>query len=218
MKNNEEILKEYNSYNTTEKGDNNMVTIVYAHQLEDSLSASIRNTLAEHLRSNNQPYHLIDLYKDGFQPAMTSEERRTFFTGTGESKDPLVKQYQNILSETDHLAFIFPIWFNGEPSIVKAFFERTCLPGFGYAYIENGVKPLLTHIQRITVLTTSGAPTEMLVGHSGNMIENQFINNLVCTMVGTVNSKDAAWLNFGGALSPSQEKLDDHIARIKEKF
>jgi putative NADPH-quinone reductase len=195
-----------------------MVTIVYAHQLEDSLNAAIRNALAEHLRSNNKPYHLIDLYKDGFQPAMTPEERRTFFTGTGESHDPLVKQYQNMLWETAHLVFIFPIWFNGEPSIVKAFFERTCLPGFGYAYVENGLKPLLTHIRRITVLTTSGAPTEMLADHFGNMIENQFINNLVCNMTGSAESKDTAWINFESALFPSKEALNAHLAEIKKRF
>ncbi|MDR3198202.1 MAG: NAD(P)H-dependent oxidoreductase [Planctomycetaceae bacterium] len=195
-----------------------MITIVYAHQLEDSLNATIRNTLAEHLRLNNQPYHVIDLYKDGFQPAMTPEERRTFFTGTGESNDPQVKQYQNMLRETNHLVFIFPVWFNGEPSIVKAFFERTCLPGFGYTYLENGLKPLLTHIQQITVLTTSGAPTEMLTGYFGNMIENQFINNLVCNMVGAAESKDTAWLNFGDARSPSNEKLNAYIAKMKERF
>jgi putative NADPH-quinone reductase len=195
-----------------------MVTIVYAHQLEDSLNATMRKILVGHLSSNNQPYHLIDLYKDEFQPAMTPDERRTFFTGTGESNDPLVKQYQNMLRETEHLVFIFPVWFNGEPSIVKAFFERTCLPRFGYAYTESGIKPLLTHIQRITVLTTSGAPTEMLVSYFGNMIENQFINNLVCNFVGSADSKDTAWLNFGGALSPSKEELNAHIAKVKERF
>jgi putative NADPH-quinone reductase len=200
---------------TKEKGDDEMITIVYAHQLEDSLNAAIRNALVEHLCSNNQSYQLIDLYKDGFQPAMTPEERKTFFTGTGESNDPLVKQYQNMLSETGHLVFTFPIWFNGEPSIVKAFFERTCLPGFGYAYVENGLKPLLTHIQRITVLTTSGAPTEVLSANFGNMIENQFINNLVCNMTG---STDAIWLNFGNALSPSKEALNAYLAKIKERF
>jgi putative NADPH-quinone reductase len=174
--------------------------------------------LMGHLSSNNQPHHLIDLYKDGFQPAMTLDERRTFFTGTGESNDSLVKQYQNMLRETDHLVFIFPVWFNGEPSIVKAFFERTCLPGFGYAYTEKGIKPLLTHIQRVTVLTTSGAPTEALVGYFGNMVKNQFINNLVCNMLGSADSKDTAWLNFGGARSPSKEELNAHIAKVKERF
>jgi putative NADPH-quinone reductase len=195
-----------------------MVTIVYAHQLEDSLNAAIRNELVECLHSNNQPYHLIDLYKDGFQPAMKPEERRTFFTGTGESNDPLVKRYQNMMKETDHLAFIFPVWFNGEPSIVKAFFERTCLPGFGYAYVENGIKPLLTHIQQITVLTTSGAPTEALINYFGNMIEKQFINNLVCNMVGPTDGKDAIWLNLGGALSPSKEEFNAYIVKMKERF
>ncbi|MDR1399454.1 MAG: NAD(P)H-dependent oxidoreductase [Treponema sp.] len=207
-----------NNYGYQRKRDNKMITIVYAHQLEDSLNAAIRNALVEHLRSNNQPHHVIDLYKDEFQPAMTAEERRTFFTGTGESRDPLVKQYQNMLSETSHLVCIFPIWFNGEPSIVKAFFERTCLPGFGYAYVENGLKPLLTHINRITVLTTSGAPTEILMGPFGNMIENQFINNLVCNMAGPADGKDIAWLNLGNALSPSKEALNAYIAKTKERF
>ncbi len=195
-----------------------MITIIYAHPLEGSLNSAIRNALVEHLRTNHQPYHLIDLYKDGFQPAMTPSELRTFFTGTGNSNDPLVKRYQDMLRETDHLAFIFPVWFHAEPSIVKAFFERTCLPGFGYAYVENGTKPLLTYIQRLTVLTTSGAPTEVLVNHFGNMIENQFINDLIRNMVGPMDGKDSTWLNFGGALSPSKEELNAHIAKMLERF
>jgi hypothetical protein len=67
-------------------------------------------------------------------------------------------------------------------------------------------------------LTTSGAPTEALVGYFGNMIENQFINNLVCNMVGSADSKETAWLNFGGALSPSKEELSAHLAKMKERF
>lgn len=195
-----------------------MITIVYAHPLEDSLNASIRNALAEHLRGAGQSYHLLNLYQDAFQPAMTPDEQRTFFTGTGESADPVVKRYQDALRETNHLVFIFPVWFSGEPSIVRAFFERACLPGFGYSYVENGTKPLLDSIKRLTVLTTSGAPTEMLVQYGGNMIEAHFINNIVCNMIGPADTKDIAWLNLGGARSASREKADAHIAKILERF
>jgi putative NADPH-quinone reductase len=196
-----------------------MITIVYAHPLAGSLNAAILNSLTEHLRANNQPYHLIDLYKDSFQPAMTPQERQTFFTGTGESGDALVKRYQTMLKETDHLVCIFPIWFNAEPSILRGFFERTCLPGFGYAYTRTGPAPLLTHIQKLTVLTTSGAPTEMLTGPFGGMIEKQFINFLVCNMIGPIaNGKDALWLNLGRALSPTASDYADHIAKVTERF
>jgi putative NADPH-quinone reductase len=196
-----------------------VITIVYAHPLVGSLNAAILNALTERLRAKNQPYHLIDLYKDGFQPAMTPQERQTFFTGTGESGDPLVQQYQAMLKETEHLVCIFPIWFNTEPSILRGFFERTCLPGFGYAYTQTGPAPLLTHIQKLTVLTTSGAPTEMLTGPFGNMIEKQFINFLIRNMIGPIaNNKDALWLNLGGALSPKESDYTNHIARVTERF
>jgi putative NADPH-quinone reductase len=193
-----------------------MITIVYAHPLEKGMSAATRDALAEHLRTSNQPYNLIDLHKDGFNPVMTADERESFFASTGESTDPLVKKYQRILRETDHLVFVFPIWFNEQPAIVKGFFERTFLPGFGYAYTANGTAPLLTHIKRLTVLTASGAPTEMLVSVFDNMIENQFIRHIVQTMVGPMPGDDAiAWINLGPA---SPEGLDAHIAKVKNRF
>jgi putative NADPH-quinone reductase len=120
------------------------------------------------------------------------------------------------LGETDHLVFVFPIWFNEQPAILKGFFERTCLPGFGYAYTSKGTAPLLTHIKRVTVLTASGAPTEMLVSVFDNMIENQFIRHIVQTMVGPLTGEGAAaWINLGPA---SPEGLEAHIAKIKERF
>ena len=190
-----------------------MITIVYAHPLEDGMNAEVRNALTEHLRTNNHSFHLIDLYKDGFQPAMTAEERRTFFTCQGESNDPLVQQYQTMLKDADHLVFIFPIWFSEHPAILKGFFERTFLPGFAYAYTQNGIAPLLTHIQKLTVLTTSGAPTEMLVNE--NVIEGLFINRILRSLLGSVVDNNVTWLNLGPAIP---EGMNDHLAKIKASF
>lgn len=195
-----------------------MTTIIYAHPLEDSLNSSIRDALVQHLHASGQPCNMIDLYKDGFEPAMTPDERKTFFTGTGVSGDALVKRYQDMLRETSHLVFIFPVWNSAEPSIVKAFFERTCLPGFGFAYAEVGIQPLLTNIQRLSVLTTSGASTEMLVSYFGNCIEKQFVNSLVCGIIGPVESKDYTWMNLGEALDLSEKTVSAHIDRVIERF
>jgi putative NADPH-quinone reductase len=193
-----------------------MITIIYAHPLGEGMSAATRDALAEHLRASNQQYNLINLHQDGFNPVMTADERKSFFSSTGESSDPLVKKYQQILRKTDHMVFVFPIWFNEQPAIVKGFFERTCLPGFGYAYTANGTAPLLTHIKRLTVLTTSGAPTEMLVSVFDNMIENQFIRHIAQTMLGPMTDDGAvAWINLGPA---SPEGLDAHISQIKDRF
>lgn len=193
-----------------------MITIVYAHPSENSHNATIRKALGEHLKTNKQKHDFIDLYKDCFNPALSADELKSFFTFTGESSDPLVKKYQVILKETTHLVFMFPIWFNDQPAILKGFFERTCLPGFAFTSDENGIVPLLTHVRRLTVLTTSGAPTETLTTISGNMIQKQFINNIVQNLIGhTTNDEDARWFNLGPAVP---EALDGHIAKIKERF
>jgi putative NADPH-quinone reductase len=193
-----------------------MTTIIYAHPLEEGMNASVRSALAEHLRASDRPYRLIDLYRDGFQPAMTAEERKIFFGGNGESTDALVREYHKALQETDHLVFMFPLWFYDEPAILKGFFDRVCLPNFAYAYTANGPAPLLTHIKKVTVLTTSGAPTELYSTLSGNWVEKHFIGRIVRNFVGAAAEGDAAaWLNLGPA---APNGLDAHIARIKDRF
>jgi putative NADPH-quinone reductase len=192
-----------------------MITIVYAHPLEEGVSAAVRNALIEHLREGNRRHNIINLHQEGFNPVMTAEERRSFFTGAGESKDPLVRKYQEMLRDTDHLVFVFPIWFNEQPAIVKGFFERVCLPGFGYAYTGTGTAPLLTRIKALTVLTASGAPTEMLAAVFDNMIERQFIRHIVQTMTGPLEGGASAWINIGPA---APEGLDAHIAAVKARF
>jgi putative NADPH-quinone reductase len=120
-----------------------------------------------------------------------------------------------MLWDTDHLVFVFPIWFNEQPAIVKGFFERVCLPGFGYAYTETGTAPLLTHIKRLTVLTASSTPTEMLSAVFDNTIESRFIRYIVQTMLGPLTGGASAWINIGPALP---EGLDAHITTVKASF
>jgi putative NADPH-quinone reductase len=193
-----------------------MTTIIYAHPLEEGMNSSVRSALVKHLKAVNQPYNLIDLYRDDFQPAMTAEERKIFFSGNGESADALVQKYQKALKEADHLVFMFPLWFYDEPAILKGFFERVCIPNFAYAYTANGTTPLLTHIQKVTVLTTSGAPTKLYSTLSGDWVEKHFIGRIVRNFVGAVAESDATvWLNLGPA---APNGLDAHIARIKDRF
>jgi putative NADPH-quinone reductase len=121
-----------------------------------------------------------------------------------------------MLKETDHLVFMFPLWFYDQPAMLKGFFERACLPGFAYAYTANGVAPLLTHIQKVTVLTTSGAPTELFTALSDNAVEKHFIGRVVRTFVGpAAEGAGTLWINLGPAVPNG---LDAHIARIKDRF
>lgn len=193
-----------------------MTTIIYAHPLEEGMNASVRSALVEHLQETSQSFNLIDLYRDGFQPAMTAEERKSFFSADGKPTDELVQKYQKMLKEADHLVFVFPLWFYDEPAILKGFFERVCTPRFAYAYTPNGRTPLLTNIEKVTVLTTSGAPTELYSTLSGDWVKQHFIGRIVHNFVGAVaEGNETVWLNLGRAAA---NDLDAHISQVKARF
>ncbi|ADY55569.1 NAD(P)H dehydrogenase (quinone) [Syntrophobotulus glycolicus DSM 8271] len=190
-----------------------MISIIYAHPLKDSLNASILKAVGEKFNNKGLEYSVLDLYQDGFDPVFKPEEQTGYFTGEG-THDPLVKKYQESLAASSQLVFIFPIWWNEQPAIVKGFIERVCLPGFGFKYTEQGVAPLLTNIKEVTVLTTSGAPDHALKNYCGNIIENQFINNIIRPITGLNTAK---WMNLGLA-SSSPEQIKEHIASVSDLF
>ncbi len=55
-------------------------TIIIDHPYENSFNHCLLKELVISLDKNNENYDLIDLYKDGFSPVMTTEELRTYMT------------------------------------------------------------------------------------------------------------------------------------------
>lgn len=190
-----------------------MITIIFAHPLESSFTASVCRTIEERCKEKDIEYCVIDLYKDGFNPVLNAAEREGFFDGVI-SQDPLVIRYQELLLKTDRLVFVFPLWWNEQPAIIKGFIERVCLPNFAFKYTQRGLTPLLTNIKQVDVLTSSNAPTMVLTKFSGNIIQKQFIKNIILPMTGL---KSANWENIG-LTGANAEKVSSHLKRIGELF
>lgn len=189
-----------------------MVTIIFAHPKHESLNGRILGSIEKYCEEAGQKYTSIDLYKDGFSPVLTAEELDGFYNGL--SFDPLVKQYQNILLNTDRIILVFPIWWNEYPAILKGFFDRVCLGKFAFEYVPGGVVPKLTHIKSSLILTTSHAPTEVLTQHSGNIIENQVINH----MLKGIGVSENKWINFDRVLESGAEQQAEFIASLKHEI
>jgi NAD(P)H dehydrogenase (quinone) len=69
---------------------------------------------------------------------------------------------RELLKDVDVFAFIYPLWFNSPPAIVKGYIDRIFGAGFGYAQLRRGGhEPLLSGRQLITV-TASGSSTAWL--------------------------------------------------------
>ena len=186
-----------------------MLTILFAHPKHESMNGRIYSAIEQGCKDSKRDYTTIDLYQDGFSPALTAEELDQYYNGV--AIDPIVKKYQKILAKTDRLVVIFPIWFNEYPAILKGFFDRICLPNFAFEYTEGGIKPKLTNIKSSQVLTTSNAPTEVLQ-HSGNIIEIQFIGH-VLKGIGIASNE---WVNFGSIKKATRAQQDSFINSVVE--
>lgn len=183
--------------------------IIYAHPWDGSFNHAILADVKERLTLKGHAVDVIDLYKDGFDPVMRPGDLKFF--GRGEYSDPLAKDYVERLKAADEVIFIYPVWWYGEPAMLKGFFDKVLLKGQAYAQVDFGIAPLL-NIKHSTVITTAAIEEDALVNHLGNPIGNRVINGIF-GMVGITNT---VWLHCGSVhIEASRNNL---LARVKERF
>lgn len=130
-----------------------MVTI--DHPWKESFNHEIMQQVIDTLEQSDHTVDVLDLHDEDFDPVMRVEELAVYTRG--EVLDPKVRDYQQRIKRADHLIYIFPIWWEVMPALLKGFFDKVFLPGF--AFDEADFTPRLTHIKSGTVITTMGAPT-----------------------------------------------------------
>lgn len=112
--------------------------IVFNHPYEGSFCNAILNSVSEGLELSHQPFNVINLDKDGFDPVMRSKDLLAFVTaGRDKEKalaaiDPIILRYKALLEETEHLVMIFPIWWMTMPAMTKGFIDKVIFPAVAY--------------------------------------------------------------------------------------
>ena len=72
---------------------------------------------------------ILDLYdKNNFQPNLEFEDMRVL------NSDPNRELFQEKISNSDELVFIFPIWWGNMPAIMKNFIDTNFSAGFAYKF------------------------------------------------------------------------------------
>ena len=129
--------------------------VIFAHPDPNSLNRHIFDELVASLNAAGHQTEVIDLYKDGFNPVLSAEERAEYFDET--LADSQLQKYANSLAWADALIFCFPTWCLGLPAILKGFFDRLLKPGVSFKIDESGsLHPNLQHIQRVISIVTYG--------------------------------------------------------------
>jgi NAD(P)H dehydrogenase (quinone) len=128
--------------------------VVFAHPCEESFSAALHRTVLDRLTARGWEVDNCDLNAEGFNPVLSSEERRGYHE-TATNTAP-VQRYVDRLLKAEALVLVFPVWNFGFPAILKGFFDRVFLPGVSFRLEDGLVKPNLTHIRKLAAVTTYG--------------------------------------------------------------
>lgn len=134
-----------------------LIQVVHSHPLTDSYNHALFQTIVGSL----QPRHQViatDLYREGFAPAMSEAERRSYYGG--HYAEEAVARLIGELRRADGIIFCFPHWWFSMPAMLKGYFDRVWAPGTAFTHDLAGgrIKPLLTHIRLFGVVTTYGSP------------------------------------------------------------
>lgn len=145
--------------------------VVYCHPNPTSLVAAAKERALAGLAVAGHEARVVDLYADGFDPAMSADERRAH---TLPGVAPELQGYADDLAWAEALVLIYPTWWSGQPAMLKGWIDRVWVAGVAWELPEgaNVLRPLLGQVRRIVVVTTHGSPkyVNALEGESGKRV------------------------------------------------
>ncbi len=132
--------------------------VVYCHPVEGSLCSAIRDAAVAGLREAGHDVSVIDLAADDFDPVMPVEEWRTYMDREIVIT-PQIAHYMEMVRESEIFVFVYPTWWSGLPAQLKGWLERVLVAGVAFRFTRNDrVRPGLTQMRRIHVISTYGSP------------------------------------------------------------
>jgi putative NADPH-quinone reductase len=137
------------------------VLLIYCHPRPDSFCAAVRDAALAGLDASGHTFEVRDLYAETFLPVMTVEQRGRYYSEDANLEG--VEEHVAALQRADALVLVYPTWWFGLPAMLKGWFDRVWVPGVAFSLREGeGLRPLLTRIRRIGVVTTYGSPLWLL--------------------------------------------------------
>jgi NAD(P)H dehydrogenase (quinone) len=144
------------------------VLVVHCHPNAESLVAAAKDRALAGLHAAGHEVRLTDLYADGFDPMMSADERRSH---KEPGVAPELQRYADDLAWAEALVLVYPTWWSGQPAMLKGWIDRVWVAGVAWELPPGRdiLRPLLTNIRRIVVVTTHGSPkwTNALEGEAG---------------------------------------------------
>jgi len=140
--------------------------VIYSHPNKDGFCGFFLKSLEKILKAKKIKYEVLDLYAMKYDPILHQEEHYT--SGNYKVSDQN-KEIQEKITNTDKLVFIYPIWWQNMPAILKGFVDRIFTSRFAFRYVKGFPVGLLKG-RKAAIFTSSGSPrflAKLLFGDRG---------------------------------------------------
>ena len=111
------------------------ILIIQGHPGKDSLCASLAQTYFTEAKNSGYDVKLLELIDLKFDLSLYGgyKSKQVF--------EPDLVLAQKYILEAQHLVFVYPVWWEMMPALLKGFIDRTFLPGFAFKYREKSPLP-----------------------------------------------------------------------------
>jgi putative NADPH-quinone reductase len=129
--------------------------IVHAHPSPASFAAAAAREVEAGLAGGGHEVELCDLYARGFDPVLSGEALARYLDAPANRAG--VETYVESLLAAESLIFVFPVWHDGPPAILKGYFDRVFLRGVVFEVVDGVFYPRLQNIRRLGAVALYGA-------------------------------------------------------------
>jgi NAD(P)H dehydrogenase (quinone) len=151
------------------------VLVLFAHPVPESYGAALHAAVIEELAKAGHEVDDCDLYAEGFDPVLSTDERRGYHD-LATNIAPVASHVER-LRWAEALVIVTPVWNFGWPAILKGYFDRVFLPGVSFVIEDGKVRGALTNIRRLMFVTTYGGSRfrALLVGDPPRMVATRVL-------------------------------------------
>ena len=132
--------------------------VVLAHPSPESFASALYREVCATLVGRGYVVDDCDLYAEDFDPVLPRATYRKYLEAPANRAG--VESYVRSLLAAEALVFVFPVWHDGPPAILKGYFDRVFLRGVVFE-VEGGVfYPRLHKVRRLAAIVLYGADRE----------------------------------------------------------
>lgn len=189
--------------------------IVHAHPSPESFSAALAHEAAATLNEQGHDVEICDLYAENFDPVLPLATFRRYLDP--EENRAGVEAFAQRLKAAEALIFVFPVWHDGPPAILKGYFDRVFVRGVVFEIVDGVYYPTLQNVRRLGAVALYGADRER-TRKVGDLPRRFFRHNLGALVAPDARRDYIAGYDMDRAGAVARAGLVDKVRRAFRKW